>query len=145
MCDLLDDFNYNKTLRQLNIRKRFLALTTNGRLRSGRFRKLSIILLIKAKRLQGVDDARLKELSRRGKFAFLMYLRMVLEPQNFKIERPMRITVTIGSFTNCNCWNVFEFRQADLVRILVGLELDGDKYTLENGSVMYGEEILFGG
>ena len=70
---------------------------------------------------------------------------MVLEPQNFKIERPMRITVTIGSFTNYNRWNFFEFRQADLVRILIGLELDGDKYTLENGSVMSGEEILFVG
>jgi hypothetical protein len=101
--------------------------------------------LIKAKRLQGVDDARFKELSRRGKVAFLMYLRMVLEPQNFKIERPMRITITIGSFTNYNCWNFFEFCQADLVRILIGLEVDGDKYTLENGSVMSGEEILLRG
>jgi hypothetical protein len=101
--------------------------------------------LIKAKRLQGVDDARFKELSRRGKVAFLMYLRMVLEPQNFKIERPMRITITIGSFTNYNRWNFFEFCQADLVRILIGLEVDGDKYTLENGSVMSGEEILLRG
>lgn len=67
MGDLLFDFQYKKTSRQLNIRKRFLALTTNERLRSERFRKLSIILMIKAKRLQGVDDARYKEISRRGK------------------------------------------------------------------------------
>ena len=28
---------------------------------------------------------------------------------------------------------------------MIGLELDGDKYTLENGSVMSGEEILLRG
>ena len=75
-----------------------MALTTNERLRAERFRKLSVILLIKAKRFQGVDVAKCNELSHRGRVSFLMYLQMVLEPSNFKIERPLRVTVTIGSF-----------------------------------------------
>jgi len=128
---------YKLVARRLNIRKRFLALTTAEKHRAKFWRKLAIIFLIKWR----TDNDKTMHL--RARICFLRYHQLVIEPP-ITLERPLRLNITIDSFSESVCWNYFETRKEDLSRLLYGLRFPED-CVLENGSRMSGEEVLLRG
>ena len=134
---------YKKVARQLNIRKRFAALTTNEKQRAKFFKRLSLAMMVRSMQTPANGEESI-EWHRRAKLCLCRYFLLVLEPSDLSIERPLRLAISINIFSESVCWNYFECRQEDLYRMLEGLRFD-NVCRLENGSKMSGEEILLRG
>ena len=63
---------------------------------------------------------------------------------NVSIEPLIDRQRTIESFTDSECWNVFETRKEDLQRLLLNLRFP-EKCVLENRTTMPGEEVMLRG
>ena len=134
---------YKKAARQLNIRQRFAALTTNEKHRAKFFKRLSLALMVRSRQTPENEEESI-EWHRRSKLCLCRYFQIVLEPSDFSIERPLRLAITINIFSESVCWSYYECRKDDLYRLLEGLRFE-NVCRLENGSKMSGEEILLRG
>ena len=123
--------------RNLNIRRRFQALTSQELVLATKLQKLFLITVFRAKSVESDDEReRLSEVAHLAlrKYCNIIYI------NDADIPRPIRLDRRIGSFTPSQCWNFFETRQEDLFRLLDVLRLP-EICRLQNGSVMAGEEI----
>jgi hypothetical protein len=82
-----------KSARKLNLRKRFLALTSNDLVISSKHKKLALLFLIKSNYNDQPDDDNLRMFN-----LFCLYLGRVMEP-DVRIPRPLRLHTSIESFT----------------------------------------------
>jgi len=137
----MDQLRYRRPARELNIRKRFAALTTNEKHRAAVFRRVAFVAMLKSSR--ATTDADRRQWKQRARILWLRYCSIALDT-SVRIERPMRLDISIDSFSSSTCWNYFECRKEDLFRLLRGLDFD-DRCVLENRSVMSGEEVLLRG
>ena len=71
------------------------------------------------------------------------YLYIRVEPNVFMLPTP-KLSRTIDSFAESECWNYFETRRQDLPRLRTALLLDRD-CILSNGIRMTVEEIMLRG
>jgi hypothetical protein len=83
-----------KSARKLNLRKRFLALTSNDLVISSKHKKLALLFLIKSNYNDQPDDDNLRMFN----WFCLIHLRRVMEP-DVRIPRPLRLHTSIESFT----------------------------------------------
>ena len=122
-----------KNSNKLSIRKRFLARTSNERIMSEKLEHYFMSVC---------NIVRNQNLSRKTKKLF-NYLYIRIEPNVFMLRTP-KLSRTIDSFTESECWNYFETRRQDLPRLRTALLLDRD-CILSNGIRMTGEEIMLRG
>ena len=99
--------------RNLNIRRRFQALTSQELVLATKLQKLFLITVFRAKSVESDDEReRLSEVAHLAlrKYCNIIYI------NDADIPRPIRLDRRIGSFTPSQCWNFFETRQEDLFR-----------------------------
>lgn len=125
---------YRKSARYVNYRKRFSALNGLERTRAQRFRETAIVALIGSRKF---NDVRMFNIAR---VAYICYLQIMLDTTQ-SICRPLRWHNSFDSFTESDCWAFFVTQKSDLLRLKNALRIP-DMITLENRSVMSGEEVL---
>ena len=133
--------------RNLNIRKRFLAITKEERIRAEFWKKLALIFLLKSRAVllqSRTNVAYAEEFKNRARIAFLRYIQIAYEPDDFKLEPPQRLVINISVFDESFCMKYFKFKKTDLFRLLNGLRFS-KKCHLENRSTLPGEEVLLRG
>jgi hypothetical protein len=127
--------------RFINIRRRFQALTSQERVLATKLQKLILVTIFRARTVE-LDEEREKS-SALAHLALRKYC-TILYFEDDGIPRPIRLDRTIASFSASQCWNFFETRQEDLIRLLHVLRLP-ELCTLTNGSTMAGEEVMLRG
>ena len=130
-----------QSARTLSIRRRFQALTSQEQVLATKLQKLVLVTLVRAKTSESDEES--QQLSLLAHLALKKYCNIVY----FEVEglsRPIRLDRRIVSFSPSQCWNFFETRQEDLIRLLHVLRLP-ELWTLTNGSTMAGEEVMLRG
>jgi hypothetical protein len=127
--------------RFINIWRRFQALTSQERVLATKLQKLILVTIFRARTVES-DEEREKS-SALAHLALRKYC-TILYFEDDGIPRPIRLDRTIASFSASQCWNFFETRQDDLIRLLRALKLP-EICRLRNGSTMAGEEVMLRG
>ena len=106
--------------RKLNIRKRFVALSSQELKMSEKLQKLALLCMVKAR---SADSEEMEEkCNRLAKESLRRYCNIVYHVDG-QLPRPIRLDKRIASFTPSQCWNFFETRQDDMPRLLRALRL----------------------
>ncbi len=116
-------------------------MTSQERVLATKLQKLILVTMFQARSVES-DDEREKcfavaHLALR-KYCSILYF------EDDGAPRPIRADRRIASFSASQCWNFFETRQDDLVRLLRALRLL-EICTLRNGSAMASEEVMLTG
>lgn len=114
-----------------------MAITSQEKLLSKRYYRIFLISIVKWVRKK---DERIMQLA---KWGYLMYLKTIIDPGIY-IAPNGRLDRTIESFTESQCWNFFEFRKLDLIRLVRELKFP-KTCRFDNRSKMSGEEVLLRG
>ena len=127
--------------RKLSLRKRFMALTANERCLS----TLLIQLFVKFLSIFREVSMVLEETRRIGAALgrlIIVSITMTITYPNIVLPREINKRRSIASFSDTECWNLFETRKEDLLRLQAALRIPL-KVNLENGSTMRGEEVIY--
>ena len=127
--------------RKLNIRKRFLALTSQEKIVSKKYYRIFYVSLIKSVKTDD-DDLKLKY-KKVAHWAYCKYLLEVVDP-GIVLPPPARLDRTIDSFSESQCWNFFECRKGDLYRLLRELKFPTTR-RFDNGGKLSEEEVFLRG
>jgi hypothetical protein len=124
-----------------------VAITANEKLQAFAWRKRGIACLVKSMTrdtpFSTNESLQLfvgRDLRSIGAICFLQYVRLVYI-DDARVPRPLRVAVSIDTFTDYNCWNFFTFRNSDL-RSLITLLGIPTIVRFDNGAVMSGEETF---
>ena len=109
-----------KPAKKISIRKRFLALTSNERVKGNILLRSTYALLNQLKNKRLSRELQMKGL-RLTKLMFASYIYLMSEP-TVDIERSRDKKRSIDSFTPTQCWNYFETRKEDLPRLVKALQ-----------------------
>ena len=132
---------FRTAARKLNIRKRFMALTSQEKIISKKYYRIFYISLIKSVK---TDDEDLKfKYIKVAQWAYCKYLLKVVDP-GIVLPPPARYDRTIDSFSESQCWNFFECRKEDLYRLLRELKFPTTCH-FDNQGKLSGEEVLLRG
>ncbi len=132
--------------RYLNIRKRFLALSSKEQTLCRKLQKYSIGCLCRSKKLIENFDNREDEankLRETAKLLAIKYLDLIVEPRN-SLPRPSRFDCSIDSFDESQCWSFFRTQKSDLFRLFNCLRFPR-VIKLPNRCKMSGEELFLRG
>lgn len=129
-----------KSARRMGIRKRFMAVTSQERLKANKYKLWFYVSIVKWSKTCGSAKSKLLLAA---KWSYLKYL-SVLVDTNPPLEPPRRLNRTIESFSESQCWNFFETRKEDLPRLYKELHFP-DVCKLSNGGKLSGEEVFLRG
>ena len=127
--------------RYISVRRRFQALTSQERVLATKLQKLVLVSMFQARSVE--SDEEREKISGLAHLALRKYC-TILYFEDEGLPRPIRLDRRIASFSASQCWNFFETRDEDLIRLLRALRLP-EMCTLRNGSTMAGEEVMLRG
>jgi hypothetical protein len=125
--------------RELNLRKRFMAITAGEQVVIRNLVKVAVILLQRSKDKKESEGVR-ERCGVAGRLYFAMAANMYNEPA-IHIPKPLRFEVSFDMFSDSNCWVFFKIRHCDLSRVFKCLRIP-DAVKLSNGSPMSGVEVF---
>ena len=132
--------NLRKPANKLSLRKRFLALTANEKMRADHL--LALVVPLRHRLRSWQLSSKLKNLGIfLSKLLLISAVALLAEPELVELEPIEDFARTIDSFSESDCWNFFETRKEDLPRIKRALRIP-DKVVLFNRSTMAGEEVM---
>jgi hypothetical protein len=126
---------------KLNVRKRFVALSSQELKMSEKLQKLVLLCMFKAKSSE--SEVMQEKCNWLAKESLRRYCNIVYHVDG-QLPRPIRLDKRIASFTPSQCWNFFETRQGDLPRLLQALRMPVE-CRFKNGARMVGEEVMLRG
>ena len=133
-----------KPASKVYIRKRHLALDSNGQVRARQMKKLILVLIM----LGNDEQLKMKEKARRFlRLAIPYYLLLTcMTEEEFKVppSLPSTIYIWIDNWSESGCRLDFNFKQADLKDLLQLLRFPVEM-VLDNGARMYDEEVFLRG
>jgi hypothetical protein len=99
------NFTMRKTARQLSYRLRYRAMSSNDQVQARSLRKILFLLIILRKRSEKLDEL--------FKIVTMLYISKVIEQSSDwePLERPVKLHISVGSFTDTNCKNFFRFNK----------------------------------
>ena len=101
--------------RELNLRKRFMAITAKEQVLIKNLVYVAVKLLQRSKDKNESESVR-DRCGYAGRLYYVTALRMFSEP-NISIPKPMRVDVTFDMFSDSSCWIFFKIRHCDLPRV----------------------------
>ena len=113
--------------RQLCLRKRDMALSTQDQVKSKKLKRIIFMCAHKAK-LPGAD---VEAASKLAHMALDRYFQINLQVKRNMGPAPAK-RIRIAQFSENDCWNFFCTRKEDLYRMMRGLRFDRD-FILDNG------------